>query len=425
MYWNIAGMAVCLIGARYLKCKVSESKKAYKASLILAAAFLLAAASAWTEQTEGEEKKIVRSEPGEGIQEKEFQIDAQGEFENYPLKLEIEERKLTKTQRKECLEFAKQELDIAILGDNTSKDQVTGSLYLPQYLQEGAVEAVYSFSDYDIFSADGTMEQEPEQPVLLEITAELCCQGETCLYQFSIQAVPREKSAAEKLVQQLKMLITEQNQLEDVDYIELPQQVNGKKIVWKEPTINRSLIIVLMGAVLSVGIFVREKEEKKRSKTEREKQMMLDYPEIVSKLSLLLGAGMNISLAWEKIALTYHRKQQEGEIKLHYAYEEMLTVLYEIRDGVGELQAYENFGRRCQLSAYRKLSSLIVQNVRKGAKGMQKLLEEEEWEAYEQRKAQARQSGEEASTKLLLPMGIMLVIVLAIMIIPAGISLNL
>ena len=56
---------------------------------------------------------------------------------------------------------------------------------------------------------------------------------------------------------------------------------------------------------------------------------------------------------------------------------------------------------------------------------MQKLLEEEEWEAYEQRKAQARQSGEEASTKLLLPMGIMLVIVLAIMIIPAGISLNL
>jgi len=92
---------------------------------------------------------------------------------------------------------------------------------------------------------------------------------------------------------------------------------------------------------------------------------------------------------------------------------------------VGELQAYENFGRHCQLSAYRKLSSLIVQNVRKGAKGMQKLLEEEEWEAYEQRKAQARQSGEEASTKLLLPMGIMLVIVLAIMIIPAGISLNL
>lgn len=424
MYWNFAGAVICLVAARYLKCRVRGSKKAYQAALILAATFLLAMAASWMDQTEGEEDRIVRSEPGEGIQEKEFQIDAQGEFENYPLKLEIEERKLTKTQRRECLKCAKQELDAAILGENSSKDQITGSLYLPQYLQEGAVEAVYSFSDYDIFSADGTMEQEPERPVLVEITAELCCQGEICLYQFSVQAVPREKSASEKLVQQLKMLIYEQNQKEDVDYIELPQQVNGKKIVWKERKANRSLIVVLMGAVLAVGIFVREKEEKKRSRTEREKQMMLDYPDIVSKLSLLLGAGMNISLAWEKIALTYHRKRQEGEIKLHYAYEEMLLVLHEIRDGVGELQAYENFGRRCQLSAYRKLSSLIVQNVRKGAKGMQRLLEEEEWEAYEQRKAQAKRSGEEASTKLLLPMGIMLVIVLALMVIPAGLSLS-
>lgn len=424
MYWNFAGAVLCLIAARYLKCKAYGQKKAYQAALILAAAFLLAAVAAWMEQTETEGNKIVRNEPGQGSFEKEFQIDAEGEVENYPLKLEIEERRLTTAQRQECLERAKQELDVAILGENLSKDQVTGSLYLPQYLQEEAVETVYSFSNYDIFGADGTMEQEPERPVVVEITAELSCQGETCLYQFSIQAVPREKSVSEQLEQKLKKLITEQNQREDVDYIELPQQIEGKKIVWKEQKINRSLICVLMGAALAVGIFLREKEEKKRNRSEREKQMMLDYPDIVSKLSLLMGAGMNISLAWEKIAFTYQQKRQEGEIKQHYAYEEMLMVLYEIRDGVAELQAYENFGRRCQLSVYRKLSSLIVQNVRKGAKGMQKLLEEEEWEAYEQRKARAKQSGEEASTKLLLPMGIMLVIVLAIMIIPAGMSLS-
>lgn len=423
MYWNVAGAVICLVAARYLKRRVCGQKKAYQAAIILAAAFLLAAVAAWVEQTETD-NKIVRNEPGQGSQEKEFQIDAQGEFENYPLKLEIEERKLTKAQRKECLKRAKQELDIAILGENSSKDQVTDSLYLPEYLQEGVVEAVYSFSNYDIFNADGTMEQKPEHPVLVEITAELSCQGETCLYRFSIQAVPKKKTTLEQLEQKLKTLISEQNKREDVDYIELPQQIDGKKITWKEQKINRSLICVLMGMALAVGIFLREKEEKKRDRAEREKQMMLDYPDIVSKLSLLLGAGMNISLAWEKIALTYHRKQQEGEIGQRYAYEEMLMVLYEIQDGVGELQAYENFGRRCQLSAYRKLSSLIVQNVRKGAKGMQRILEEEEWEAYEQRKAQAKQTGEEASTKLLLPMGIMLVIVLALMVIPAGLSLS-
>lgn len=152
--------------------------------------------------------------------------------------------------------------------------------------------------------------------------------------------------------------------------------------------------------------------------------MMIDYAGIVGKFSLLLGAGMNISLAWEKIAFAYQKKREQGQIEKRYAYEEMLNTLYEIRDGVGELQAYENFGIRCQLSIYRRLSVLIVQNVRKGAQGMQRLLEQEEWEAYEQRKAYARQMGEEAGTKLLLPMGIMLAIVLAILVIPAGMTLN-
>ncbi len=67
---------------------------------------------------------------------------------------------------------------------------------------------------------------------------------------------------------------------------------------------------------------------------------------------------------------------------------------------------------------------LFRSNVRKGSKGMQKLLEEEEWEAYEQRKVRARQAGEEAGAKLLLPMGIMLVIVLVILVVPAGMTLN-
>ena len=56
---------------------------------------------------------------------------------------------------------------------------------------------------------------------------------------------------------------------------------------------------------------------------------------------------------------------------------------------------------------------------------MQKLLEEEEWEAFEQQKARARKAGEEVGTKLMLPMVMMLIIVLVILIVPAGMMLNL
>lgn len=418
----MAGMAVCAIAARNLKRKVSGQKRLYQAALILTAGFLLAAVFYQVDNNKAGEKQIARGEPGQGSQEREYVIEAEGVLEEYPLKLQIEEKKLTKEQRQECLKEAKKELDQVIAGENPSKEEVSSALYLPQTLQEGAVEAEYQFSDYEVFEPDGTLKTKVIKPVTVEITAELTCQDEVCLYTFLVQAVPEEKSEQELFAEKLCTLLQQENDREGTAYVNLPEEVDGKAVTWKEQTENRSMIAVLLGIAGAVGIILREKEEEKREKTKRQDQLLLDYPEIVSKLSLLLGAGMNISTAWEKIALTYQKKRENGEIEIRYAYEEMLTVLHEIRDGVGELQAYENFGERCHLAVYRKLSSLIVQNVRKGAKGMQRLLEDEETEAFEQRKARAKKAGEEAGTKLLLPMGIMLVIVLAILVVPAGLS---
>ena len=45
-------------------------------------------------------------------------------------------------------------------------------------------------------------------------------------------------------------------------------------------------------------------------------------------------------------------------------------------------------------------------------------------EAFEQRKARARQLGEEAGTKLLLPMGLLLILVFAVLLVPAMLSMR-
>lgn len=424
MFWYLAGALISMAAAVSLKRRLLLQKKYHQALMVLTAGFLLATAASAADGKE-ERNQIARNEPGLGAQEKEFLVDVAGELKDYPLKLEIAEKKLTKAQKRAYLKEAEKELDTVILGGNSSKDAVSKALFLPEYLQGGAVEASYRFSDYDIFHADGTIRQEPQEPTVVEITAELICQEEAGLYQFSVCAVPREKSLQEQVAERLSSLVSQQNEREDVSYVSLPDKLEGRKITWRENTQNRGMIIALLGAAAAVGLILREKEEEKRQRMERERQLLMDYPGIVGKFSLLLGAGMNISLAWEKIALAYQKERESGKTEKRYAYEEMLTALHEIRDGTGELRAYENFGNRCQLAIYRRLSSMIVQNVRKGSQGMQKLLEQEEWEAYEQRKAHARQLGEEAGTKLLLPMGIMLVIVLAILVIPAGMSLNL
>ena len=89
---------------------------------------------------------------------------------------------------------------------------------------------------------------------------------------------------------------------------------------------------------------------------------------------------------------------------------------------MGEAAAYENFGRRCGDPRYVKLGAVLSQNLKKGAKGLREYLEQEAAAGFEERKNAARKIGEEAGTKLLIPMMLMLVLVLVILIIPAVMS---
>ena len=66
----------------------------------------------------------------------------------------------------------------------------------------------------------------------------------------------------------------------------------------------------------------------------------------------------------------------------------------------------------------------MSQNLRKGTKGLTELLKLEARQAFEERKAQAKRLGEEAGTKLLLPMFLMLAVVLVIVIVPAFLTLQ-
>lgn len=66
----------------------------------------------------------------------------------------------------------------------------------------------------------------------------------------------------------------------------------------------------------------------------------------------------------------------------------------------------------------------MSQNLRKGTKGLTQLLKAEALQAFEDRKANARKRGEEAGTKLLLPMFLMLSVVLVIVIVPAFLSMQ-
>ena len=67
---------------------------------------------------------------------------------------------------------------------------------------------------------------------------------------------------------------------------------------------------------------------------------------------------------------------------------------------------------------------LLSQNLRKGSKGLTDILEREAADAFEDRKKLAKKLGEEAGTKLMIPLFMMLAIVFAIVTVPAFFSIQ-
>ena len=78
---------------------------------------------------------------------------------------------------------------------------------------------------------------------------------------------------------------------------------------------------------------------------------------------------------------------------------------------------------RCGIGAYKKLVSLLTQGQKVGNRRLIEQLQEEAERVFLERKQAARKLGEEAGTKLLLPMMMMLMIVMAIVTIPAFLSM--
>ena len=67
------------------------------------------------------------------------------------------------------------------------------------------------------------------------------------------------------------------------------------------------------------------------------------------------------------------------------AYEEMALACTRMGSGMSEGEAYREFGRRCKVQCYLKLSSLLEQNRRAGTKNLRAMLETEMADALEQR----------------------------------------
>ncbi len=313
-----------------------------------------------------------------------------------------------------------------VAGENESLEHVTRKLDFFSEIPQYSVQVRWEASDYLIVGMDGTVKNEElEKRVPVQITAFCSYFDMSWACEVDIVVEPAVQDAQTQLKLALDEALASQEQLTaGDDYMKLPDRVEGVPVSWSERPDSSPEILLGLGGMVIALIFARENERAARALKGRNAQLFADYPVFVHKVVLLLGTGMTSKAAWFRIISDYHRNLREGGEK-RFVYEEMIVAANEMKQGITEAEAYDHFGHRCGTSQYLKFCSILIQSVKTGAGGMGRMLAEAGEEAVIVRRENAKRVGEEAGTKLLFPMIVLLGVVMFIVIVPAFMSMGL
>ncbi len=408
--------------------KIRENPVYVKAGIMAAAAVVgFAGIYIWDNSreistNENGEKILERSENGEDrILEMKVQVGDKQEEMN----ISVSGREYNDDELKEAFESAAEEIETLILGENESLDEVRSDLDLITEIPDTGISVFWQPDRYDVIDGSGNIREEAltEEGTLVRLTAVMSYGEEKISHEFYVNLFPPLLSGEEKIMEAVWSSVTESDEATKTEgYMVLPNQVNGEEIQWEYGTQKRAGAILILGVGAALMLIVSDSQKKKEEEKRQLRQMKLDYPKIVNKFNLYVRAGMTIRRSWFMIARDYEKKNSGKEGRK--AYEEMVYVMHQIQGGIPEGECYENYGMRCNESSYRKFGSLLAQNLRKGSGGLTEILGREAEEAFEDRKNLAKKLGEEAGTKLMIPMFLMLIIVFSIVIIPAFFSIQ-
>lgn len=331
--------------------------------------------------------------------------DGTGEI---PVMIRLEAKERSNQEKAELLNQAYREILTAIKGENPSLEQVTTDLNLVYSwnISNEEIQVFWKIPENVPISSSGRV-MVPDEQTEVEIQMKLVLDEVDRSWNIHIVLVGREHipQTLEKYIQEAV------NDQKEQDKITLPSAFKGKKLIYSSRQAVPFIHCLLPGALVGVVLWFYFLRKEQNQKEERKKQLKKDYPDFSIKIALLYGAGLSMQSIWEKI-------MREGTVGGYLKIEIEKTVR-KIKSGVPESIAYWEFGEQCDLPEYRRLSGLLEQTVSKGSKGLMRLLDDTARDSLQERKASVKRQGEEINTKLLIPMGILLAVIIVIIMVPA------
>ena len=156
-------------------------------------------------------------------------------------------------------------------------------------------------------------------------------------------------------------------------------------------------------------------DEMKVKADARKEAIDLDFPNALSKITLLITAGMNLTRAVEETA-------NSGDSEI---YRELRLVVKEINQGATLAGAFARIQCRCENRFLDRLVSVAAKSYKEGNANLAENLREINTDCWLEKKHGARRMTEAVQNKLFIPTMLMFVGILVVIVVPAMAGFNL
>ncbi len=290
---------------------------------------------------------------------------------------------------------------------------ISEDIDLPRVDDEDVFVLSWASDKPDVLSHRGSFGLEQNQettPVILTMTVTYYDYSRD--FNYEVQVGFGEKTSEELTVEGLEQALSnlEQTNPEDKE-LYIPDELGGIELEVRGETKGSGRILIL-GLILGVAVAGVSVSRLNELGKKRDLNLVREYPFFVDNLWLHIEAGMNVKRAIQEYVGSVNMAENT-------LVEELKYTLNQIENGEAEYIAYEELGARIGLPVYMSLMRRISQNIRMGNKDLKELMETEVTMALEVKKERAKKLGEEASTKLVFPMVVLLIVVMVIIMTPA------
>ncbi len=364
-----------------------------------------------------------RNRPGLGEENQKVVLKTGREKEE--IEVAVGEKELSEKELDEAFDEAFAYVKQTLLGENPSLQEITENVGIIWSVPNTSITVSWEFEDESVLDMEGIVYNEnlTEGYKITHLKATLRYEDSQKEAQrtrvYTLRICPKNRTKAGMLFHQAtKEILRVEDATKEKETFVVPGNLGGV-FVRKKGRKNRPL---LMGGFLifaAMLLILRKLEEEKNAYEERRLQAKLGYPDIIWQFVLLLEAGHTIPMAWNKIVDDYGKRKEGMSEAKRFVYEQMATAKRQMALGISYERVFSEFAQNVKLKPYSKLMTLFTQNMSKGSKNLLDILKEEEEQAFFERCEEAKRQGEEADTKLLLPMGLMLLDVLLLLMVPA------